>query len=590
MPRPSQQTAFSRDARSVTRRRFLQTTALLTVASISTPLFAAGGTERRKVDVCVYGGTSGGVIAAATLARLGRCVLLIEPTRHVGGMTAAGLGWIDFGRASAIGGATKRYFDSVRAYYAAINIKTNGWSVEPHVAEMLFEKILAENKVEVVREARLGSVKKEGRRIRSVTLDKAPVDAHGAPSPQAQESSFLTVEAAMFMDCSYEGDLLAFAGVSHRSDRESRDEYGENLAGICYQSPASDRIIEGEKGNKTSATPLKIDPYIRHGDPSSGVIPLISGAPLLPVGSQSPVIQAYNFRLCLTKKDPVPIAPPANYDPKNYELVYRYIAALQAVDQPLVPGDLYFNFGLQRKYAAPRLLKITNLMRGKTDVNNATWVSTDFIGGGAERYANATWAERSKIWRAHEDYHRGFFYYLRTEERLPAWLHDEIALWGLAKDEFTDSGGWPPQLYVREARRMVGRYVIDQKHCEAALLREDSIGLGSYSLDSHICQRQVKNSLVIHEGGFYARDINKPYAIPYAAITPRAEECENLLATFCISATHVAFASVRMEPPFMIMSESAAFALNQALVEGRSVQDLNVDKLRAQLLDAGQIL
>jgi len=555
---------------------------------MSGPVFAASGTQRRKYDVCVYGATSGGVMAAAALARLGWSVVLIEPTRHVGGMTAGGLGWVDFGRASSIGGATKNYFEAVRAHYAGENIKTDGWSVEPHVAEMLFEKLLAGHEIEVVREARLNSVKMAGRRIRSITLDKAPVDAHGAPTPQPVEENFLSIEAAMYIDCSYEGDMLAKAGVSHRTDRESRDEFGESLAGICYSVPTSDREITGEISKKT-ILPLKIDPYVRPGDSASGLIPLVSDGSILPPGGKSPVIQAYNFRLCMTKGNFIPIEAPANYDPKDFELMYRYFAALAKAGKPLVPGDLYFNFGREGS-STPRLLKITRLLKGKTDVNNAASISTDYVTGGAERYANATWAERSRIWRAHEDYQRGLLYYLKTHERLPEWVHSELANWGLAKDEFTDSAGWPTQLYVREARRMVGRFVIDQKHCEHPAAREDSIGLGSYSLDSHICQRLVKDGIVVHEGGFYARDIGTPYPIPYPAITPRAQECENLLVTFCLSATHVAFASVRMEPPFMIVSESAAYATDQALTEGKSVQGIDVKKLSSRLAEAGQFL
>jgi hypothetical protein len=586
MAKPSKQTVKPAAGNRISRRHFVQSASLLAAATFSGTAFAAQSTVRRKVDVCIYGGTSGGVIASVALARLGRSVLLIEPTRHVGGMTTAGLGWIDFGRASAIGGLTKKYFADVRAYYAAAGVKDNGWSVEPHVAEMLFEKMLAEQRIEVVREARLASVQKDKRRISSITLDRAPVDSHGAPAPQVQDRNFMSVEAAMFMDCSYEGDLLARAGVSHRTDREGRDEYHESLAGACLAWPANGQTVQAG----TAATYLKIDPYIRPGDRSSGLLPLVSSAALAPAGSKSAVIQSYNFRLCLTKDDPIPIAAPAGYDPKYYELVYRYITALQETGEPLWPGDLYFNFGHERRYPAQRLLKITKLMRGKTDVNNAGCISTDFVTGGAEHYANASWPERAKIWRAHEDYLRGFFYYLRTEERLPGWLRDEIALWGLPKDEFMDSGGWPTQLYVREARRMIGRYVIDQKHCEKPGTHEDSIGLGCYALDSHICQRLVKDGSVIHEGGFLVHDIGKPYSIPYTAITPHAEECENLLVTFCVSSTHVAFASVRMEPPFMIMSESAAFAIDQAIKEGLSVQDINVKKLRVQLLAAGQLL
>lgn len=574
------------------RRRFIQASSLLTAAAFSGCAFGASGTGRRKCDVCIYGATSGGAIAAATLASLGRSVVVIEPTRHVGGMTSGGLGWVDFGRPSSIGGATKKYFEAVRSYYAAKNIRTNGWSVEPHVAELLFEKILAHKNIEIVREARLSSVSKSGRRIRSVTLDKAPVDSHGSPTPEPLERDFLSVEAAVFIDCSYEGDLMARAGVSYRTDREGGDEYGESLAGICYEQPASERVVQSRnsKGSQASAVPLQIDPYIRPGDSASGLIPLVSSALAAPVGARNSVIQAYNFRLCLAKTNSLPIEPPTNYDPKTFELVYRYIASLEKVGKPLWEGDLYFNFGYENRYGISRLLKITKLLNGKTDVNNATYISTDYVTGGAELYANATWRDRSNIWRAHEDYHRGFLYFLKTDERLPEWLHTEMGLWGLAKDEFLDSGGWPTQLYVREARRMVGGYVIDQKHCEAPVAREDSIGLGSYPLDSHICQRLVKDGVVVNEGGFYARDVNRPYPIPYTAITPRPGECENLLATFCISATHVAFASVRMEPPFMIMSESAGYAADQAITTGKSVQEIDMQKLRKQLLDAEQCL
>lgn len=570
----------------LSRRTFLGTTSLAVTALLAGRGFAAGTTERRKVDVCVYGGTSGGVIAAAALARLGRSVLLVEPTRHVGGMTSGGLGWIDFGRASTIGGLTKQYFDDVRAYYAGQKISGNGWSVEPHVAEAFFEKLITKYQVEVVREARLAAVEKSGRRIRAVTLDRAPVDPHGAPAPQPQEKNFLAVVAAVFIDCSYEGDLLAGAGVSHRTDREGRDEFNESAAGVCYSEPATGRASKP----KGATIPLRIDPYVRPGDPASGLLPLVSASALPPAGQSSSAVQAFVFRLCLTKRDPIPIAPPANYTPLNFELVRRYLAALEAVHEPLLPGDLYFNFGRKLPYSHPRLLKITRLMRGKTDVNSGSCgISMDFVNGGAERYANGTWAERANIWRAHEDYQRGYFYFLRTDERLPEWLRREISPWGLPRDEFCDTGGWPTQLYIREARRMVGSFVVSQNFCAHPVARADSAGLGSYSLDSHVCQRLVKDGAVIHEGGFY-HPLAKPYPIPYPAIAPRETECENLLVTFCVSATHAAFASVRMEPPFMILSESAALAADQALGEGTSVQRINLAKLRARLLDAGQKL
>lgn len=570
----------------ITRRTFVGSAALAAITLAGGRAFARGTGAPRKIDVCIYGGTSGGVIAAITLAQLGRSVLLIEPTRHVGGMTAGGLGWIDFGRASTIGGLTKKYFDDVRDYYEQRNISNNGWSVEPHVAEELFERQIAAHKIEVIREARLASVKKDGRRIRSITLDKAPVDALGAPVAAPLEKNFLTVEAAMFMDCSYEGDLLAGAGVSHRTDREGRDEFDESYAGVCYSPVATNRARDG----KAEKLLLRIDPYVRPGNPASGLLPFVSAAPLAPEGRRDSAVQAFNFRLCLTRNNPLPIEAPENYDPLDYELIPRYIAALEAAGEPLLPGDLYFNHGRALPYSHPRLLKITRLMRGRTDVNNGSCsFSMDFINGGAERYAGGTWAERAKIWKAHADYQRGYFYFLRTDERLPEWLRNEISPWGLPQNEFRDSGGWPTQLYVRQARRMTSDFVISQKFCENPKPREDSAGMGSYSLDSHVCQRLVKDGAVIHEGGFYHRLAN-PYPIPYSAIVPRESECENLLVTFCVSTTHVAFSSVRMEPPFMILSQSAALAADEALKGGTSVQRISINKLRSRLKEAGQVL
>jgi hypothetical protein len=571
----------------ISRRSFLGTTSMTLTALLAGRGFAAGVADRRKVDVCIYGGTSGGVIAAATLARLGRSTLLIEPTRHVGGMTSGGLGWIDYGKPSTIGGLTKQYFDDIRAYYAAQKIPSNGWSVEPHVAEELFEKLLASHKVEVIREARLSTVKMQHLRIRSITLDKAPVEEDGSPAGHPQEKKFLQVEAAMFIDCSYEGDLLAGAGVSYRTDREGADEFKESFAGISYAAP--DTGVAGDH-TKAARKTLRIDAYRRAGDATSGLLPYVTGGSLPREGRRDATIQAYNFRLCLTKNDPIPIEPPANYDPMTYEIVRRYIDALESVQEPLVPGDLYFNLGHKLPYPQPRLLKIAGLMRGKTDVNSGSaGISMDFVNGGAERYANSSWAERAKIWRAHQDYQRGYFYFLRTDPRLPEWMSKEIAPWGLAKDEFTDSGGWPPQLYIREARRMVGGFVIHQNFCEHPEARDDSVGMGSYALDSHICRRVARDGAIVHEGGFY-HGLAKPYPIPFSAIVPREDQCENLLVTFCVSSTHVAFASVRMEPPFMILGESAAIAADEALQQGASIQRVNISRLRARLLEAGQIL
>jgi hypothetical protein len=282
------------------------------------------------------------------------------------------------------------------------------------------------------------------------------------------------------------------------------------------------------------------------------------------------------------KDNPIPIAPPSDYQPARYELLARLLASLKSSGKPIIPRDFH--------HGPERLLKMSALPNGKTDVNNAGVISMDFVCGSSERYAGAGWAERAKMWHAHEDYQRGMFYFLATDSHVDDEVRAEVARWGLPRDEFKDTGGWPFQLYVREARRMVGQYVMRQSDCEKPRARlADSVGLGVYSLDSHICQRTVADGHVVHEGGFLLR-IPKPYPIPYRAITPKSDECENLLATFCVSATHVSFASIRMEPQFMVLSESAAHAAHLSIANNTSMQEINMEKLRAHLLAAGQVL
>jgi hypothetical protein len=572
------------------RRSFLYTAGLAVTAGLTGTGYAAGTETRRTVDVCVYGGTSGGVIAAVALSRLGRSVLLIEPSRHLGGMTSGGLGWIDYGKASTIGGVTKRYFDEVRAYYRSAGVPDSGWSVEPHVAEQIFERWLLEQKVEVLRETRLGKVRVSGRRIRSLSLDSAAPDESGAPALRPREKNYLTVQAAMFIDASYEGDLLAAAGVSSRTDREGRQEYGESLAGICLGMPRTEKYERGNGAKTLRKTLLRLDPYVRPGDSASGLLPLVSARGAKSPGQADSRLQACTFRLCLTRQEPLPITPPADYEPRRFELVRRLITALEKAGEPLEPADLYFNFGHPSVRPHPRLLKITRLVRGKTDVNSGSaGVSMDLADGGAERYAEAGWPERARIWRAHRDYQRGLWHFLATDPELPDWLRGELSGWGLPRDEFKDTGGWPFQLYIREARRMVGSRVVTQGHCEHPAKGDDAVAFGSYALDSHICQRLVVDHCVAQEGWFYS-PLPRAYPIPYGAIVPKESECENLLATFCVSSSHVAFASVRMEPVFMMLSESAAVAADQALRENSRVQGINLARLRALLLAAGQVV
>jgi hypothetical protein len=567
---------------SFTRRSFLRAapTAAFAPVFLRTTAWAADPGHKLTVDACVYGGTSGGVISAVALARLGRSVVLVEPSRHLGGMTTGGLGWVDvkIGGVRAFGGLTGEYYRRVREYYASkgINIATfgnDGTVAEPHVAEAVLDQMVAEQskRLTVFRESRLSSVRKEGRRIRTLVLDKAPVDRRGAPSPNPIERSYASVSAAIFIDASYEGDLLAAADVSHRGDRESREEYGESYAGIIPKRGSGD-------GSMIAA----IDPYIKSGNPSSGIIPLLSKMPLGAIGSSSPMIQAYNFRLCLVKENPIPIQPGSNYNPATYELLARTLAAQSAAGTPFRAVQMHSG-------SNERLLKFSKLPNGKTDVNNAGDVSMDFVTGGSERYAKASWAERAQLWHAHEDYQRGLYYFLQTDPRVAEDIRADLALWGLARDEFLDTQGWPTQLYVREARRLVGAYVMRQSDCQnAPASLPDSVGLGTYSLDSHPCQRLIEGGQVVLEGGFYDR-LAGAYPISYKTLTPRAEECENLLVTFCVSASHVCFASVRMEPPYMVLSESAAIAAHSALEEGSSVQKINLERFSKRLRNAGQI-
>jgi FAD dependent oxidoreductase len=532
------------------------------------------------VDVCIYGGVSGGVIAAVALAQLGRSVALIEPTRHLGGMTTAGLGWVDvkIGGVRAFGGLTGEYYRRVREHYASQGIDVarfgnDGAVAEPHVAEAVLEQMVNEQakRLLVFRESRLTFVEKDGRRIKTLVLDKAPVDRRGAPAPDPLERSYVSISAPMFIDASYEGDLLAAAGISHRDDREGQNEYGESQAGI----------IPDDNIDPINAT-VALDPYIKPGQPSSGLLPLISRRHLGVAGAGSPFIQAFNFRLCLVKESPIPIQPVSDYTPATYEIVARMLAAQAAAGKPFK--------GAQMHSGNWRLLKFCELPNGKTDVNNAGEISMDFVNGDAERYARGSWAERARLWHAHEDYQRGLYYFLQNDPRVPEDIRADLALWGLPRDEFRDTNGWPPQLYVREARRMVGTYVMRQSDCENGPTElPDSVGLGTYSLDSHECQRVVAGGHVVHEGGFYNR-LSAAYPISFKVLTPHAEECENLLATFCVSATHVCFASVRMESPFMVLSESAALAAHTALEESTSIQRINLARFAKRLREAGQIV
>ncbi len=504
--------------------------------AVSLPSFA----ETIEADVCVYGGTAGGVSAACTATRFGHKAVLVEFGKHVGGLTSGGLGWTDIGNKAAIGGFSRQFYRRLGKVYG----KDEAWTFEPHVAEAELRKLLQESSVPVYLEQRLASVKKEGAKITEITLENGNV-----------------FRAKAFIDCSYEGDLMAKAGVKYMVGREANSQFGETLNGARAQTPAHQFLVP-------------VDPYVKPGDASSGLLPFIQTGSGAAPGEADHCVQAYNFRLCFTKNpaNKKPIERPEGYDPKQFELLGRYFAALAAAE---------------KKVTLKNFLKIDMVTPEKTDINNNGGFSTDYIGMDYA-YADGDYASRERFWKEQKAYTLGFLTFLATDPRVPEEIRKDMQQWGMCKDEFADTDGWPFQIYVREARRMIGEMVMTEKVCRGAEKPEDSVGLGAYNMDSHNCQRIVKNSRVENEGDVQVGV--KPYPVSYRAIVPKAAECENLWVPVCLSATHIAYGSIRMEPVFMILGQSAATAASQAIDTGSTAQKIDYAKLREQLLKDGQIL
>jgi len=519
-----------------------------------------------SLDLCIYGGTSAGVVAAIAAAKQKRSVLLIEPGRRLGGISSGGLGFTDIGNKDAIGGMSREFYRRLGKHYG----KEEVWTFEPHVAEQIFRDWLAEAGVKVLLEHRLAEAENDRGRIRRILLEHVPADAFNAPGPAANLREHVPVEASTYIDASYEGDLMAAANVSFTVGRESASKYGESLNGIRANTPKHQFLVP-------------VDPYVKSGDPASGLLPLVQGTDIGTPGDGDHRVQAYNFRLCLTAVpvNRIPIPPPQQYQAQTYELLGRYLDALRALGE--TPN-------------LAMLLNVNMVPNRKTDINNNGAVSTDFIGE-SWSYPQADYQSRRRIWHAHQVYTHGLLHFLRTDPRVPAEIRRYVGFLGLCKDEFTDTHGWPHQLYIREARRMVSPFVITQSVCEhksgsgssGSAPADDSIGLASYNMDSHNCQRVVRNGFAHNEGDVQAPPAG-PYPISYRAITPAAGECENLLVPVCLSASHIAYGSVRMEPVFMVLGQSAAAAVSLALERNTGVQDVDVTVLRQRLREAGQVL
>lgn len=552
---------------------------------VSGILGALGGIPLRaaalEADLCVYGGTSGGVVAAVQAARLGKTVLLLEPGRHLGGMTSGGLSAVDIGDPRSVGGIAREYFTKLAATTGTVlawdkPFKGDGgggpatggaYAIEPHEAERLFDELAKEAGAQVRFEARLATVRKDGARITELVLENGDL-----------------VRAKMFLDTTYEGDLMAKAGITYTLGREGNAKYGESHNGIHYAEkylPRTNHLKPGPHGRVPGGQGVwdrdfPLDPYVVKGDPASGLLPLIQeGEPGRP-GDPAPGVQAYCFRLCLTTNpaNAIPIAPPADYDPKRYEIVARFIEACLAIGDEM---DLRW------------FSKHDPLPNDKWDFNTATFGGN--LPGASWAWPEAGYAERERIAKAHEDYHRGLLHFLATDPRVPEKVRNDMKRFGLPKDEFQDTGGWPHQIYVREARRMVGGLVLTEHHTFGREVAPKSVALGSYGTDIHEIRRIAKDGVVTREGKVATgRDGAGPYPIGYDAIVPKRGECENLFVTFALSASHSAFASIRMEPVFMAASQSAATAAALAMDAGVAAQDLDYAPLRERLEKDGQIL
>lgn len=506
-----------------------------------------------EVDVCVYGGNSSGIIAGYTAVNLGKETIVIEPRNYLGGLTTGGLGATDIGNKFAITGLARDFYRRVGSYYGQFE----QWTFEPHVASKVFNDYINESNLRIEKNYILDSVIKESGRIKEIIVKST-----------ADKSKVMKVKAKMFIDCTYEGDLMAMSGVSYAVGREPNSLYGETQNGVQLQ--------------EIHQFPDGIDPYKIPGKPESGLLWGIADEELAPEGSGDHKIQAYNFRLTLTqdKNNLIPFEKPDAYNADHYELLLRQIEKEKwTTIFSNLTIDTLEGGKLDYKHSGGFLIKY--MPNGKTDFNNFGAFSTDMIGANYD-YPEGDFATREAIWKKHEDYTKGLLYFLSHDTRVPAHIREEMQSWGYCKDEFLETKGFSNQLYVREARRMVGRTVMTQLHCEGLEVIDDPIAMAAYQMDSHNIQRIVVNGMVKNEGDVQ-KPVPAPYPISYRAITPNQEECENLLVPVCMSASHIAFGSIRMEPVFMVLGQSAATAACQAIDESQSVQDIDVHKLIRQL-------
>lgn len=510
-------------------------TLLLCIIGFSLPAVAGTG-KSVKVDICIYGGTSAGVIAAYTATKAGKKVLLIEPGGRLGGLSSGGLGMTDIGNKYVVTGLALDFYRKLGTYYGHLE----NWVFEPKVALSVFQQYIRDAGTEVLYHRQLVRVQKQHDKITEIVVTN--LDSKG--------SEEIMVAAKVYLDCTYEGDLMAMAGVSYRVGREDNKLYNETLNGV--------QLMNGHQ------LPDGVDPYRTKGNPQSGLIWGVSKETLQPNGTGDKKVQAYNYRITLTNdaSNRIPITKPEHYDRKRYELLVR-----QKELQPWKELKDVFIWSLMPNH--------------KTDINNRNGMSTDMIGANWD-YPEAGYLQRKKIIKNHEDYTRGLLYFVGNDPAVPGFIRKEMKQWGYPKDEYMENNHWSPQLYIREARRMIGDLVMTQHHCQGREVATDDIGYAAYTMDSHNCDRLVVNGMVKNEGNVEVGGF-PPFPISYRAIVPKKAEVQNLLVPVCLSASHIAFGSIRMEPVFMVLSQSAAIAACIAVDKKLPVQNINVEEIKAIL-------
>jgi hypothetical protein len=525
-------------------------------------------------DVVIYGGTSAGISAAIQTARLGKSVIIIEPTNRLGGLTTGGLGQTDIGNKQVIGGISREFYQNIRRYYedsaswvwqmrseykdgGQTRSDTNDdamWTFEPSAALRVYHDMIKDLDIQIIYNQRLDrttDLEKTDNTIKSISMESGN-----------------KYYGKMFIDATYEGDLLAAAGVTYTIGREANSQYGETLNGV--QANDTSRTLSGglSANSRHHNFVQGVDPYIIPGDPSSGLLPGINPT-VEEDGSGDKQIQAYCFRMCLTDhpRNRIPFEKPKDYNELNYELLLR---------------------NYESGYS--RIPWINSKMPNrKTDSNNRDGFSTDFIGQNYD-YPEASYEERERIIQKHLSHQQGLMWTLANHPRIPEEIREEVSRWGTCKDEFDREDGWQQQLYIREARRMISDFVMTQKHCERIEIVPDGVGMAAYGMDSHHTQRYVNSKGQVSNEGNVEAHVKAPFPISYRSIVPRKEECANLLVPVCLSATHIAFGSIRMEPVFMVLGQSSALIACFAIEEEKAVQEIDFNRIRQMLIKQAQVI